>query len=468
MLNQGTTPIAADVGLIGVAEVRGSLFISYKSEEVAYAHRLRTFLARAGFTVWWDQNLQSGGVWAEELDTQLAQAACVIVLWSRRAALSAWVRHEASAALARGTYLPAKIEELMVPEPFDRIQGASLVGWDGSREHPGFRELLRSLEQRLEQAATAYGLAEHERLPPWPARVPRSAARRAVTWLSRNIATLIAAIALVSLAYLAWATGNAVRRLDGQVTSVTATLDKLNAADSQLNSAVEAVDRYNRKADDYLDVTLLIEVDITRLIGVNRSLLVPKNIVDGLRTMEGTAAVIPALQRLDPAIRQAALNDWMIGFNTDLPEKHGTLDSIGFARDEGLESFRNLANYMGADFDESDTSRVLLPCAVVYRIPVKKILGTHKYEELFGSKVSKSIQADRKLIDVKGYHFELASTGASDGGEPMLEDADAGDGNWDASFLVPKPESTETILGRSTTRRQPLTKQQPVVRGKAR
>ncbi|MDH3845597.1 MAG: toll/interleukin-1 receptor domain-containing protein [Myxococcales bacterium] len=87
----------------------GSVFISYKREEAAKAAPLREALVEEGFNVWWDEDLQCGQAWAEELDQAVQDAACIIVLWSERSVASQWVRHEASQAIARRVYAPCRI-----------------------------------------------------------------------------------------------------------------------------------------------------------------------------------------------------------------------------------------------------------------------------------------------------------------------------------------------------------------------
>jgi len=150
----------------------GSVFISYKREEAAAATHLREALVKEGFNVWWDEDLQCGQAWAEKLDEAVRDAACIVVLWSELAVASQWIRHEASQAIAREVYAPCRIELVQLDSPYDRMQATDLIGWEGDREHGGFRNLM----------------ARVDTLVPASVSLPRRIGR----WLLANLATLVA------------------------------------------------------------------------------------------------------------------------------------------------------------------------------------------------------------------------------------------------------------------------------------
>ena len=58
----------------------GYIFISYKREEVSKARQVRQALRGEHLNVWWDENLQGGQQWAEEIDNALLNATVVVVL----------------------------------------------------------------------------------------------------------------------------------------------------------------------------------------------------------------------------------------------------------------------------------------------------------------------------------------------------------------------------------------------------
>jgi hypothetical protein len=132
-----------------------------------------------GVRVWWQEEIQSGKEWHRELDRALAEAACIVVLWSEHALQSSWVRHEASQALVRDVYAPARIAVTEIPSPFDRIQTADLLNWTGNPDDPGFCNLLARVEQLLPE--------------------PLSSVQRAWRWVHRRRVTLAAAVIAVAV-----------------------------------------------------------------------------------------------------------------------------------------------------------------------------------------------------------------------------------------------------------------------------
>lgn len=93
------------------------VFLSYKREEKAVAQLLAEFLTERGFDVWWDAALLAGDDFAAIVHEEVREAKAVVVLWSRQAIDSHWVKAEATLALAGGTLINAVIDDL----PFDEI-----------------------------------------------------------------------------------------------------------------------------------------------------------------------------------------------------------------------------------------------------------------------------------------------------------------------------------------------------------
>lgn len=125
------------------------LFISYKRRDKETAANIERGLKAAGFNVWWDERLQTGQQWSEEIDRALLSAAAVVVLWSENSVDSEWVRHEASIAKIRNVLAHATIDATDPPELFGSIQCADLSDWDGSHDAPGFQRFVEGIKSLI-------------------------------------------------------------------------------------------------------------------------------------------------------------------------------------------------------------------------------------------------------------------------------------------------------------------------------
>ena len=85
------------------------IFLSYAREDREKAAALVHALKTQGWSVWWDMDIPAGMRWGEVIDTELARARCVIVLWSEQSIQSNWIHEEAYVALERGILLPVLV-----------------------------------------------------------------------------------------------------------------------------------------------------------------------------------------------------------------------------------------------------------------------------------------------------------------------------------------------------------------------
>jgi hypothetical protein len=99
--------------------------------------------------VWWDEHIHSGDYRAE-IERQLSQAKCVVPVWCRVSRADGDVVDEAAFAQRRSIpLLPVRIEDVDIPLGYGSLHTVDLIGWQGSDEHPGIRELLRNMPIRL-------------------------------------------------------------------------------------------------------------------------------------------------------------------------------------------------------------------------------------------------------------------------------------------------------------------------------
>jgi hypothetical protein len=165
---------------------RGRVFISFKSGEIDIARRLKQALEDHGFEIWWQEQIQCGEEWHGAIDEAILAAGCIVVLWSSTSMLSPWVKHEASQAIARKVYAPARIELVEITPPFNRQQATDLISWADDRNHPGLLDLIARIARLIP-------------LPlPWPVVLGRALLRARAT----IVASAVAAVALAVLASL--------------------------------------------------------------------------------------------------------------------------------------------------------------------------------------------------------------------------------------------------------------------------
>jgi hypothetical protein len=121
------------------------VFISYAKAEKPTAQQVAQALVAQGYSVWWDDELLCHKAYPDLIQEQLDQAGAVLVLWSATSIRSEWVRSEADAGRNMRKLVQASIDGRVPPMPFNQFQSASLDGWRGEPDHPGWRKVSRSL-----------------------------------------------------------------------------------------------------------------------------------------------------------------------------------------------------------------------------------------------------------------------------------------------------------------------------------
>ncbi|MEO9212365.1 MAG: TIR domain-containing protein, partial [Caulobacteraceae bacterium] len=111
------------------------IFISYARPSAPEAHRVAEALRALGYGVWRDDDLPPHRSYAEVIEERLREAKAVIVLWSKEAAHSQWVRAEANLAREQGTLIQVALDGVVPPLPFNQIQCCSLADWSGDADH---------------------------------------------------------------------------------------------------------------------------------------------------------------------------------------------------------------------------------------------------------------------------------------------------------------------------------------------
>ncbi len=105
------------------------VFLSYARGDRALAERLAHAISETGLTVWWDRHIKGGAEFSRDIETELDAAAKVVVLWSKEAVNSRWVRDEASVAADSKRLVSATIDGTPPPLGFRQFQTIDLKGW---------------------------------------------------------------------------------------------------------------------------------------------------------------------------------------------------------------------------------------------------------------------------------------------------------------------------------------------------
>ena len=122
------------------------IFLSYSRTQESHAREIGESLRALGYSVWRDDQLPPHRPYADVIEERLSLAKAVLVLWSKDAIKSEWVRSEADRGRQQGKLVQLAIEPVTLPMPFDQIQCADGAGGAAS---PEWRKVLASLDELL-------------------------------------------------------------------------------------------------------------------------------------------------------------------------------------------------------------------------------------------------------------------------------------------------------------------------------
>ena len=125
------------------------VFISYKREERSKAHSIAKALIAYGYEVWWDVELLPGDKFADEIRSVLEKAKAAIVLWSKDAVRSDFVRAEASLALKLGILIPVTLDDCELPLPFGGHHTLDLSMWSGKYKDKLLDPVVAAVEKKV-------------------------------------------------------------------------------------------------------------------------------------------------------------------------------------------------------------------------------------------------------------------------------------------------------------------------------
>ena len=169
------------------------VFISYARENQPFAQRVAEAVRRDGYDVFWDDDLPPHLSYGEVITEKIGNARAAIVIWSKDAAASEWVRAEADLVRSHKKLIQTSIDDHPLPMPFNQIQYAAIGDWTGEPDHPGWRKVRASL--------AALSGRQPDTVPPPVAAPPAATAPAAAAAPRRRsgamLATALAGLVLV-------------------------------------------------------------------------------------------------------------------------------------------------------------------------------------------------------------------------------------------------------------------------------
>ena len=156
------------------------VFISYARRSARQAQTAAQALRALGYSVWFDADLPAHRAYSRVIEEELDRSKAALVLWSEDAARSEWVLSEADRARAERKLVQVMLDPLRLPMPFDQIQCADLVDWEGDLAQAGWRKVVASIADLV----GARGGSE-------PARAPATANRASASDSERRRLTVL-------------------------------------------------------------------------------------------------------------------------------------------------------------------------------------------------------------------------------------------------------------------------------------
>ncbi len=263
------------------------------------ARRLKQAIEDHGFVVWWQEDVQCCAEWHGTVDQAVRDAGCIVVLWSKLAVDSPWVRHEASQAIVRQVYAPVRIDMVAIPSPFNRSQATDLFEWTGDPREPGFQDLLARIDELIPQP---------------------------IPWYRRWGAALVRARATIAASFVAVVALSVLAKLTADVVDLSGSMGRQTIRQEQIAADIDR--SMHPLAEMTLTVFLAIDGDDPELVSYRARLrheLTGKALSNALASSQVTVArtdaqkhvlqvQIPRQSRLWPDLEDERVARFMIEF----------------------------------------------------------------------------------------------------------------------------------------------------------
>jgi adenylate cyclase len=131
------------------------VFISYARVDKARVAPLVAAIEAQGWSVWWDPEIAAGQLFDDQIESELAKARCVLVVWTPTSVASRWVRGEAREAADRGILVPVRFDDARLPMDVRALHTTDLDNWHNDAASSAFQEVLRAVRAMLARSGAS-------------------------------------------------------------------------------------------------------------------------------------------------------------------------------------------------------------------------------------------------------------------------------------------------------------------------
>ncbi len=125
------------------------IFLSYAREDKDRVAPIVKELEKRQLSVFWDTQLLPGDSWLNDIEKNLNESSCVLVVWSRHSITSKWVKKEAAEGENRNILVPLRLDLVDPPFGFRDLHTADLSDWRNDTSHQAFRQIIEAITLKI-------------------------------------------------------------------------------------------------------------------------------------------------------------------------------------------------------------------------------------------------------------------------------------------------------------------------------
>ncbi|VAW03983.1 Adenylate cyclase [hydrothermal vent metagenome] len=146
----------------GYSAFMADIFISHARTDRDTVQKLASALEADNFSIWWDQNLESGAEFSADIERELNAAKAVIVCWSKDSIKSQWVKDEATIAVSTDKLKTISLDGTKPPIGYMQYHSLDMSGWKGGRDETVYTELRHAVSTHLDVAGAKQATPAHQ------------------------------------------------------------------------------------------------------------------------------------------------------------------------------------------------------------------------------------------------------------------------------------------------------------------